>query len=742
MRKRIIALFLSVLMIISMVTVNASAIFLETLGAVGSVASIVGTGLSALQICGVFGDDTSTQLKKMNKTLNEMKGQLNEMDTKLDAVNSKLDALSSQMSKQLADIKKEIQDVQQKEIVNEMYNLILLRKSDATQTKAAWSSFVTDYQEKMKEGMSLYRTKLNFGMAEWCQNPSSRSSSAHGVKNSSIIVAFREEDGELIQEFTYQNSVSALDDDVKYVVIGKDLLDNLLPEDFLFEADTYKNTVIKELKNVIIEKAKSDYQFNVNGIPELSPEKQASISDEFAQFIANAAFNSLCYRISCNVVNENADLQLIPNKFEDYMTHLMNQGEGLDAYIRTLYLTHIFEYELKGTITDFCDSIGYSTFIYGLLASDILSVSRSVENKQSKIDSFGKRLEKCLETIEAVSEQSYTGYDNYCYLTNSLIHLGELEFNYSITVEPYGRSDCRTPRAKLSKGTAVGRETDTSSREINDYVALLMSKCTAKEPGESFASYLNKIGAYDYKETGKPDRFTHIMIKNTGECSSATNTDFNSFYMVNPIKNEKLDGTFTYSQAKDYLGQKADARAFLKYQTDCLDTENNKIVFDDNVIGFTLLVTKEEKKDALRLCSTPFECSSSFVEGTPQSGSYYNDYPCGTVTATARAGYLYQTALPAGTLGNLSPLHNLDTSYLSSIFSNGNIWLIIILGCVALATAGIIIVIVIKKKKTGKKCNCEENDADNEECSEETESKEQITAESTANEETESVKQE
>ena len=687
MKRRIVAFFLSVLLMIPMGAVEANAFFLETLGAVGSVASIVGTGLSFLQISGVFKDDTSTQLKKMNKTLNEIKQEMNVMNGKLDSMNSQLNEICNRLGnveKQLSDIKNDLTDIKKKQIVSDMYQIINSRNITAGNMKASWRNFSTHYKEPMDKIVSEYQGMITSGISDWCQYPDRRDDDI--IKNSSIIVAFNEEDGNLSQVFTYENDVNELDKNLKYVIIDK----SLLPDSFFFNADSYQNKIIGKIKNSLIDAVNKGYEFKTKDLPEFLPENKANFDDAYAEFIANSAFNELVYRIACIEVNSKANAKFgsdVKTAFNDYITHLFAQEDGIDAFIQAEYMTHTFEHQLKGTITDFCHSIQSATAVYGLLTTDIISLSRATANRDKTIDDFFKNLDENLNKIELIGQQSYTGHDNYCYITNSIIHLGKVQFDYSAGLLQGTLTAYALEKGKLSQ-KVVGTEFDSSSKKINSAAALLMYKCMENATDDSFSSYLKTVGAWDYEDMQKEADNNIIMLK-IGEESTFEKSDKIDFGMYNSVKKTPFEGRFDYAKALGSDGKIIDNKAV---KCDYLNTQSGEVEPDSNAIGIMLVNTKS-LNDPLNLCFTPLAYDFEYTSQTAFSD----------ISATVSCGYLYQTELPSDSLGALSPLRHINTLYLSSIYSEGNLRLIIILSCVALSAVILIVVLVLVKKKKSKK---------------------------------------
>ena len=692
MKKRIVAVFLIILLMLPMGAMQANAGALDILSGAGSVSSIIGAGISILQVAGVFKDETTEQLEKVNKKLDEIKTQLNGVNEKLDKMSSKLNEMSNRLSnieKQLDDIKDDLNEVKKEQVWDGMYSLISLRNDTAGQMKSSWRDFVTNYKEPMDRYLAQYTSMVTSGIAYWCEHPEKRDEDA--IKNSCITVIFKEENGELAQQHSYQNDLPSDDSGLKYVYLDS----SLLPKEFMFEADTYQDTIINTIKKSILNGAKNGRNFKTLGFTEFSPQELPNMTDEFAEFIAKAAFNELVYRVACVEVNAKANDPFISNvksAFDEYMKHLFLQEEGLDAFIQAQYMTHTFEYELKGTITDFCDSMACLTTVYGLLVSDITALSRLTPNKQKTVSDFITNLSNNIDKIELIGKQSYTGYDNYCYITNTLIHLGKINLNHKSENLKFvtGVSDFHNSLKETTQ-EIPGKEFDEGSKKVKSSAALLMLKCT-QNSGSDFAALLKDTGAWDYDDLQDSLNDGNILLEN-GEDSKFDKTENLTYVVYDSAQNTVLEDRMTYAQAK--VGTYPMVIDNYALKGDYLDTFKGDVEIDGNVAGF-MLINFEDKKNPLRLCTTPNLFNQTY--------KFKKTINVATITASVSVPYLYQTELPSDALGELSPLRHINNLYLSSIYSSGNLWLIIILvGIAVVIAAAIVIVVLVEKKKSKKK---------------------------------------
>lgn len=208
-------------------------------------------------------------------------------------------------------------------------------------------------------------------------------------------------------------------------------------------------------------------------------------------------------------------------------------------------MTHTFEYELGNTITDFCDSIQNITAVYGLLVTDVLSLSRATENKDETIDAFFRKFDADLDKIALIGKQSYTGHGNYCYITDPLIHFGKVTYEYSATLMS------KPNLYQLDKSSldvkAAGNEFASSQNRLDSSAALLIYNCTTDGTDYSFENQLKTVGAWDYDDMS--DVYNGMIMLERGEQSEFEGASKSVFYKFDLKANTKLEETFGYSGA-------------------------------------------------------------------------------------------------------------------------------------------------------------------------------------------------
>ena len=117
--------------------------------------------------------------------------------------------------------------------------------------------------------------------------------------------------------------------------------------------------------------------------------------------------------------------------YRDYCNNLMSSQTGLDAILGVLFITHGFEGEVREDIKKICDSmiaeVGYyGAFVLSISAQDsLLGMDEKILNQQCFVDT--------IEFVKGKKNSAITGYDNYCYVTGTLVTYQQYRIETSIT---------------------------------------------------------------------------------------------------------------------------------------------------------------------------------------------------------------------------------------------------------------------------------------------------------------------
>lgn len=401
--------------------------FLSVVQTGGTILTAVNGSVNFLKLIGVVKDANSEALSNITK-------QMQSISETIDQMNRKLDNITSEMSKLRA---------------SSEFNA---RTEQALLLQSNWNDFQYRYEETgMDDLMTEYSAVLLDGLRRWCVNQSEDSRTEDGMDNSKIIVLYRQEDGEFIPTYSAQNGIPAdFPDDGRYLILSEDFL----PESVSWNINTYREviqTTIAEQINAAVQAGEFD-RFSCGNFPEFTEEGAEELTQELIDQVAEDAVNTLSYRIACTEVNRSAAFSLrVRDAFRNYCSHLLAAGEGVDAALKTYYLTHAFEFEVSDDITAFCNQMAVKTATYGAFAMNILGLSdfSADADKTEAMSAYCRSL----NGIGQAKENSLTGNDGYCYLTNTELYFTELRFTASATVDT--KEDQAITAYRSSKGNAI-----------------------------------------------------------------------------------------------------------------------------------------------------------------------------------------------------------------------------------------------------------------------------------------------
>lgn len=366
--------------------------------------SLINGTVSFLKLIGVIEDPTQAAIANV---LDELKT----VNEKLDAMNKKLDGLAAQMSALQASVD-----------FNE-------RARQADYMTEAWKTFYGDYMENgLDDYMRKYTSMVLDGISNWCANEEYSHRHLSGIDSSKIILLYDyiEEDGSYQLSYTAANSVpAAYQSSGRYVVLSGDLL----PEHFDWNVNTYHEDLTNEIAQRIYAALTSGNfdAFDAGNFPLLTEEGAADITLDDVMPLAVDAVNALVYRVSSAELNRSSSFALdVMAAFNSYCQHMFNVKEGLDAMYKSLYLTHSFEKEIADDLKAFADQMVVTTGSYGIFVMNMMGMSKYVrdDEKTDMLDLFNNMIAK----IDETKSTGLTGYGDYCYLTNTRLKYGLMEF--------------------------------------------------------------------------------------------------------------------------------------------------------------------------------------------------------------------------------------------------------------------------------------------------------------------------
>ena len=452
------------------------------------VTNIASGVVGILQMAGVIQDPVMAKLGEILNTVKNIESQLTVMDRKLDELNQQIVSV---------------------EVNNEVRN----RSNLATQRMKDWRDFQRDYCEPLQKMMNQYTYKVNSGLKECLENAT--------YSNSGVNVIYTKDANGVALNYSRQrysngnlpakaDGGEVVDANSSFAVPG-----NLLPntKGKVFNVKTYRAEFETEMKKNFKLAADNKTLKANNAFFTAWSKLSAAEKDKKAAVYASDILNSIIYQVTCDVMStkENgAWTDDLVTAYIAYCNNILKQDSGVHARIHAMTLTHGFEGEIKDDIKKFCDSMIAQAGTYGQFALSCIAQS-GLQNVKANIDENVQG--KVIDTIMALSEKAkntITGYDNFCYVTYTVLSQETVKASSSVTVVTQ-KNEKRTKNSKDKEYFALRDQSATPwligvPSILNDvYAQVLYRQYQATTKGTiSFAEYLHKYGAFkDEKYTGQ-----------------------------------------------------------------------------------------------------------------------------------------------------------------------------------------------------------------------------------------------
>ena len=472
--------------------INAATTFTQLAG-------FINTNVAFLRLIGVIKDPSSQAFANILEQL----AQINE---KLVVMDKKLDDLSRQMSEMQA---------------AEEFNT---RGIKANQMIKSWQDFRRDYMEdSMDECIRLYDNKLMDGMKAWTEDKteSARQEDPDELITDKVVLVYRA-NGELRPDKdlhdVYEmvpNAVNFIDwhharKDVEYpdpyTMYSEELgtnkyiiMDNtFLPGkgDITWALNTYRERIANFIYDKLLawkeEAHKGHFDWDHMDVKGISP---AEIPDSQLREIAEDAVDEITYRVVTYEINKSADFSTrVYKEFGEYCDHLDMAQDGVDAMMKTIFLTNAFEYQAVNDIKAFCNQMLLKAGVYGMFAMNVVGSSLYISDSQKA--KLTRDFCDAVDGLEDVLKTSITGVGNYCYVTNTIVNYGEVTMSGHIDMKyskrgSYASYDCISAgpvKATFDVDDAMGDQQVL----VGDTNALVLSYFI-RSAGESFDhDYMNE----------------------------------------------------------------------------------------------------------------------------------------------------------------------------------------------------------------------------------------------------------
>lgn len=494
-----------------------------------SVFSMVNTSVAFFKLIGVMNDGNATALANIQK-------QLDNISKKIDTMDKKLDDISNQM------------------MVMQATNEVNARGMKACQMMGEWHQFEHDYmEEKMDKLINQHESMMYNAVKDWMENDTQRPSVDTKVNLNKVVVWYN--DGIPIDPNrqtrlipTAMNNIEPDMDRPKtgadpFTIYGNDddfnpsfdrfiILDStFMPKEgeVRWNVNTYRTQLVDFFKTKLDDvcdaegNVKEEYvghykaysrkdDYDIKGMTE---EQRAELADDMA--------DAIIYRIDYVKVNESAEFSnTVLKEYGEFCKHLLTPQQGIDARLKSIYLTHAFEYEVRDEITQFCDQMILKTGVYSMFAMDILGMSEFVKDTD-KEDTVTVMCDT-VDNLAQMKKNGITGYDRYCYVTNSVLNYAEVKMSGNMEVQYYLRGavagyssyDKGNINIEYKSDEALG----SSPAYVGDANALVIAYLLRQNGQVMDHDYLNKTFG-DNKRTKHNAMITSLKGEQSG------NTDAN-----------------------------------------------------------------------------------------------------------------------------------------------------------------------------------------------------------------------
>lgn len=318
------------------------------------------------------------------------------------------------------------------DIAGEMVKLEAITEFNARGEKArdmneAWKNYNRDYMENGLDSLMTSFNAMSFNaMSQWCEKLAS-------AESESIVVLYKETENGWAQAFSDDTEVpSEYLDGGRYVVLNR----TCLPDSIKWNAEDAHDKLTSQIAENVFNAVKSgDAEAIVSGnYPELAPEYAQSFTAEDADKLAADAVNALIYRVTAKEMNRDASFAMkVRDAFLNYCKHLCENANGVDAMLKSTYLTHAFEFEAKQQLKDFLDGMIVTTGTYGMFVANVLGMSNAISNAEK--DTVMGKFCDAVSQLDSALKTCVTGYNNFCYITNTLVYYEDAAVVGKITAD-------------------------------------------------------------------------------------------------------------------------------------------------------------------------------------------------------------------------------------------------------------------------------------------------------------------
>ena len=444
----------------------------------GIVLTAVNGSVNFLKLIGVMKDPNAEALVNIRTQLQSISDTITQMDRKLDDITTAMSRLQA----------------------SQTFNA---RTEQAMLLQSSWQDFRYRYEEEgMDSLLAEYNAMLLNGLQSWCLNQTSGARTPGGIDNTKVVLLYDPDNGYELT-FSAENSLP-----YDFPAGGRWLVlpESVLPDSVPWNVNRYRDSIADYIAQQIRAAADAGDMgiFECADFPAFTAEGAAALSDELIRQVAEDAVDTLVYRIAAAEINRDASFTLqVKRQFLNYCTHLLSADEGLDAVLKTLYLTHAFEGEITEDLKTFCSETAVKAGTYGAFAMNVLGLS-DFATDADKTDVMSAYCQS-LNTIGQARKNGLTGNPRYSYLTNTELYFAEVHFLGHATVDTKEDMATDTYRGSSADPMTVefyGRFYDNPQPTISDLIGddtALVLAYTLQSNGHAMDYKYLQQAACDYK---------------------------------------------------------------------------------------------------------------------------------------------------------------------------------------------------------------------------------------------------
>ena len=254
-----------------------------------------------------------------------------------------------------------------------------------------------------------------------------------------------------------------------------------------FNVDTYRDD-FKTIMITALDNAIKNNELDSNCGASVKSEYNSSSKQAMLESYAENVLNTVIYKIACEVMTENNTwVAQVITTYSQYCYNISLLDSGINAFLNNIYLTHAFEGEVKDDIVKFLDAMTAQAGFYGIFALTCAGQD-SLQTTAAK----SKLQENFVNTVTSINDRktkAITGYDNYCYITGTVLEADTVSFTSQIHLRIVGGDT-------LKDCTADSWTISVPGIADSVYLPMIYNQYKKLPQGTtSFGEYLNKYGA-------------------------------------------------------------------------------------------------------------------------------------------------------------------------------------------------------------------------------------------------------